>query len=264
MIFYNNRNTILLSIFVIIIVSIILYFTFENFSIDNNSLKTDNPNLNGLSIVVISLERSKDRKDRLKEIMKDYNYSYFNGIDGKNTDISELKNRIFPEDSQRSSGEIGCALSHFLLWEKILKQDIDKILILEDDIIISPEFKDIVYNMEYPDNFDMIFLGNCGSGEFNQNRHVYFSKDKYKLHTSNWFACLHAYIVSKQGAKKLVEYFQKYKINEPVDITIGFSLMKKMNLLNCYAIEPTLINQTWQDDNSPKLYSVIQDKIRYD
>lgn len=263
MIFYN-RNIILLSIFVIIILSIILYFIFENFSVDNNSLKIDNPNLNDLSIAVISLERSTDRKERLTEIMKDFNYTYFNAVDGKNTDISELKNRIFPEDTQRSAGELGCALSHFLLWEEIIKQDIDKILILEDDIIIRSEFKDVVNKMEYPDNFDMIFLGHCSSGEFDQNRHIYFSKDKYKLHKTDWIACSHAYIVSNQGAKKLVEYFQKYKINEPIDITIGFNFMKEMNLLNCYAIDPTLIDQTWQDDNSPKLYSVIQDTIRHD
>lgn len=246
---------------VLFIILIVVYFTFETFIV-NDSLTHVNPNLNDLSIAVISLERSNDRKERLNDIMKDFNYTYFTGVDGKNTDITELKNRIFPEDSQRSSGEIGCALSHFLLWEQITNQGVDKILILEDDISIKPDFKDVVSQLTYPDNFDMIFLGNCGSGEFNKTRHVYFSAGSYKLHKTDWAACLHAYIVSSKGAKKLVEYFQKYKINEPVDLTIGFRLMKEMNLLDCYSIEPTLIDQTWQENNAPKLYSIIQDKLR--
>ena len=39
-------------------------------------------------------------------------------------------------------GEIGCFLSHYRIWEKMLKDDLNEVLILEDDIRFEPYFKE--------------------------------------------------------------------------------------------------------------------------
>ena len=34
-------------------------------------------------------------------------------------------------------GELGCSLSHIRLWEKMVKENIPEVLILEDDLLIG-------------------------------------------------------------------------------------------------------------------------------
>lgn len=39
-------------------------------------------------------------------------------------------------------GEIGCFLSHFLIWEKMVVEQLNEVLVLEDDIRFEPFFRD--------------------------------------------------------------------------------------------------------------------------
>lgn len=39
-------------------------------------------------------------------------------------------------------GEIGCFLSHYNIWKKIVEQDQELVLVLEDDIRFEPYFLD--------------------------------------------------------------------------------------------------------------------------
>ena len=41
-------------------------------------------------------------------------------------------------------GEIGCALSHRSVYEKIIREDIDYTLVLEDDVLLPDNFKEVV------------------------------------------------------------------------------------------------------------------------
>lgn len=43
---------------------------------------------------------------------------------------------------QMTMGEIGCFLSHYKIWEKIVEKQQEQVLILEDDIRFEPYFKD--------------------------------------------------------------------------------------------------------------------------
>lgn len=38
-------------------------------------------------------------------------------------------------------GEIGCFLSHYMIWLKMVAQDMEKVLVLEDDIDFEPFFR---------------------------------------------------------------------------------------------------------------------------
>lgn len=39
------------------------------------------------------------------------------------------------------TGEIGCFLSHFLIWEKMVMDKLNVVLVLEDDIRFEPYFR---------------------------------------------------------------------------------------------------------------------------
>lgn len=38
-------------------------------------------------------------------------------------------------------GEIGCFLSHFKVWQDVLKNGYEKVLVLEDDVRFEPFFR---------------------------------------------------------------------------------------------------------------------------
>ena len=43
---------------------------------------------------------------------------------------------------QMTMGEVGCFLSHYRIWERMVKENLTEVLILEDDIRFEPYFKE--------------------------------------------------------------------------------------------------------------------------
>lgn len=93
-----------------------------------------------------SPERLAFMSDQLRKLGIDFTVQ--EGVDGEtynfgnefDQELSKTKNygRIM------TKGEIGCALSHKRVLEKILAEDLDYALVLEDDVELSPNFKKII------------------------------------------------------------------------------------------------------------------------
>ena len=39
-------------------------------------------------------------------------------------------------------GEVGCFLSHYTIWNKVLDEGLERVLVLEDDIDFEPRFRE--------------------------------------------------------------------------------------------------------------------------
>ncbi|MCD9539149.1 glycosyltransferase family 25 protein [Photobacterium carnosum] len=100
-------------------------------------------------VIVLSLKDSHRRniiKERLFRVGI-YDFEFHDAFDARNNNIDELNNlfniQLFKERYGRepAKGEIGCTISHLMMWEKISKSNHDNWIILEDDAIISPLFK---------------------------------------------------------------------------------------------------------------------------
>ncbi|MDN2568082.1 glycosyltransferase family 25 protein [Aquibium sp. A9E412] len=60
-------------------------------------------------------------------------------------------------------GEVGCALSHFALWETLADADTDTYLVLEDDAAPSPHFGALSAVLEaLPDDWELALLSSRG------------------------------------------------------------------------------------------------------
>ena len=97
-----------------------------------------------------------------------------------------------------TNGSIGCYLSHLKIYDEIVKNNIEYAIILEDDCVINsdPEyFWKEINNLKIPENTDM-FLFNAILLE--EGLTDYISKIFF-------FLCLHAYIITYDGAKKLLD-----------------------------------------------------------
>lgn len=104
--------------------------------------------------------------------------------------------------------------SHFKIWNKIIEENIPKLLILEDKCNFVENFQE-KYNRALEETtylkYDILYLGYSGTN-------VILDKDLHLL--SNGFPrCTHSYILTLSGAKKLL---QKLKtIDYPFDELMG-------------------------------------------
>lgn len=147
-------------------------------------------------IFVINLDHNTDRLHNFSMLMKDLGYQF--------TRFKAINGQLYKPD-YLSPGEYGCYLSHKTLWEKIAKDpDINKAIIFEDDVILGEGLEGIDhakvliehYVNQY--SYDIFYLGKC--------------LDRCDLHISQGPGvvrtfkplCAHAYVLSKQGAIKLL------------------------------------------------------------
>lgn len=96
-----------------------------------------------IPIFCINLKRAKERKKNIEEKWANnlgLNINFWNAYDRREIEKGNYiykyeKNKVLEEIGRELSlGEIACATSFCLLYEHILKNDINEVLIMEDDI----------------------------------------------------------------------------------------------------------------------------------
>ena len=97
---------------------------------------------------VVNLERTPERKVYMNRLLSQFNFldvSFIKAIDGKCLSEEELTNRFDRKLAYQrygrnlNVGEIGCTLSHYQCYQKILREKLSYVLILEDDVTIMKE-----------------------------------------------------------------------------------------------------------------------------
>ncbi|XP_058831195.1 glycosyltransferase 25 family member isoform X2 [Topomyia yanbarensis] len=167
-------------------------------------------------IYMINLER---RSERRKKMINNFDQlgleiEYFPAVDGKklnDDDLREIGVKFLPgyadpyHQRPMTMGEIGCFLSHYYIWEKIVELKQNEVLILEDDIRFEPYFRRRVYNLlaeaRRIGGWDLIYFGRKRLQEEDE-KWVDGSSTMVKAGYSYWTL---GYLISLQGAKKLLE-----------------------------------------------------------
>jgi collagen beta-1,O-galactosyltransferase len=161
--------------------------------------------------VIINLAKNKERKKTMEEKIQKTclsNYIYMDAIYGKNElhkyDFEVIPNYIDPyKNTPIYVGIIGCTLSHYCVWNYIVENNIEKLLILEDDCIFLENFDnmlkyilnlDIYYDMFYLNRHKLNHLYNLGN-EIEVNDNIVIPKYCYNASS---------YILTYNGAKKLL------------------------------------------------------------
>ena len=185
---------------------------------------------------VINLDRRPDRMDEFKNRYQKNDFERFSAVDGLqkvlNKDLNSFEERIMSllrRDPKRDAGVFGVWMSHFYLWQELAESERDAYVIFEDDAFFVDDFHEKfneVLNQVTPE-MDIVYFG----GRFDKNfvpSDMKTNWEKYK----NFYAPIkhkpgidmdrtfHAYIITKNGAKNLVDRVVSYddnKILRPID-----------------------------------------------
>ena len=202
-------------------------------------------------IKCVNLERRPDRKALMTSTLEKLDLmkycDMFSAVDGQKLQPTlELEKLFKDNDFHSKRGVIGCALSHYQLWQQLmLDPTYDNYLVLEDDITIDGNIK-FKLNQLYrklPSDWDIVYLG---FHMYKKNKQQYNQKisklDKITVipyDTTLTIGGTFGYLVNKSGASKFVEFIKKNGIKHGVDYMM-FKYEEAMNLKQ-YETVPSLV-----------------------
>ncbi len=212
---------------------------------------------------VVNLKRSTERRKYIENHLKDKNIQYelIEAVDRENLTEEQIRKvadkewviKLSSQLPQVLKGIIGCALSHKKIFKRIVSESLPYALILEDDALIEDGI-DKNFLDSLPMNWDVLLLGYhldntepvppipCSFwGRYKKDNFV-IAKPVRKV------AGTHGYIVSQQGAKRLLQLTQPLK--KPID---GYTGDRK--LVNLFIFKKPIIRVNYTYGNHTTLVS---------
>ena len=214
-----------------------------------------------MQVYVVSL---KDSVDRQKSIITqceklDINPIFIEAVNGKSLSESEISQYCNQEKAKQLYGrelllgEIGCALSHKKIYQKIVDENIPYAVILEDDAIVESDIKRVVsLVIEKNISCDVVLLGhNRGF----KNKEVIDSVDslwwqhslnkKYRLgRLVKGGLGTYGYMISQKGARRILDFLEYNDLYLPID-----KITSNTNIVEVYGLLPVVITVAKQFDS---------------
>lgn len=236
-----------------------------------------------ITIFVVNLRHRADRLAHITKQLESFNLSFerIEAVNGSKVSDAEQnalfdKARFIIEQKKKVvSGEIGCAMSHRLIWQKIIDNKISHALILEDDVTIDKRLISFLQSENYK-IFDVLNLSTTtpypltgltelikqnvlerpalwhprkqwGKLEWRRRWRIF----RLKKATDNLLTCecdpapalASGYIISNHGAKSLLVTSQRMFF--PIDYTWRYA----GGLLHQGFVNEPLVTQTLEDSD---------------
>lgn len=224
--------------------------------IDYNKLYTFDKT-NNMRVKCVNLVRRPDRKDMMTRIFKENGLNndcdFIEAVDGKYLKVTdELKTLFKNNDFGAKAGVIGCALSHYKIWNDLSLDTIyDKYLVFEDDVELCDRFMfkfnyvlDMIKNINL--DWDIIYFG--------YSTRVDTVYDNKRIEILNYdivnnIGGTFCYMVSKRGATKFLSFIEKNGIRHGIDYLM-FRYHKEMDLKQYQITCPLVLSECVRHNNS--------------
>ncbi|XP_053137636.1 inactive glycosyltransferase 25 family member 3 isoform X2 [Hemicordylus capensis] len=216
-------------------------------------------------VFLINLARRPDRRQRMLSALLELEIDpvVVNAVDGSalnSSDIKKLGVNLLPgyydpfSGRTLTKGEVGCFLSHHRVWKEIVERGLEKSMVLEDDVRFEAYFKKrllrLMDDLEWAQlEWDLIYLGRK-QVNLEDEEPVEDVRNLVVPEYSYWTL---AYVISQQGARKLIDADPLPKIL-PVDEFLPVMYDKHPNEeykkhfarrdLRAYSVRPLLVYPT--------------------
>jgi glycosyl transferase family 25 len=204
---------------------------------------------------VVNLARSPERRRFMQQQFAslDLSYRIINASDGQNLSREELqkyskRQALKVKGRELMKGEIGCALTHAKIYQQMLVENLEEVLILEDDIVITRDLLHVLMERKkFPPEWEAVNFANTWAQAIPLGGPV--CKDYRVCRFKGIANRTSAYLINRQGAKKLIEHL--YPIRLPADDFVGITQITGLQL---YGITPSVValahfkSDIWSDE----------------
>ena len=203
---------------------------------------------------IVNLERDTDKKQKILEQTEKLNLKaeIIPAVYGKNLSKEDLKNLVYDyPNCALSLGEIGCALSHLNIYNKMVKEDIPIAFILEDDVILSKDVAPMLDFLEKSDdkNKPNVYLLSYMIDYLPLTKKRTPFGNMYRIYRS-YCAC--GYVINKEAAKRISQIQTPVKFEADMWESFKFILG-----INVYGIIPHLV---FEGDTNKQLSNIEKER----
>ncbi|MEH6344609.1 MAG: glycosyltransferase family 25 protein [Bermanella sp.] len=202
-------------------------------------------------IFVINLDERADKFKNAEDQILAQNLvcERISAVRGSNLSQQELEQAYNSELNKKnylkalSLGEIGCYLSHISAWQKIVDEDLDYAIVLEDDCKLEANFKEITKIIPLLKDWDYMKLTGPRGGRKIQERQSIIQGFEL-THFDKVPTSASGQVISFAGAKKLLAHSTPFY--RPVDVDIQQYWEKGIDVIG---IEPKLTDTCGMDSD---------------
>ncbi|CAD7286476.1 glycosyltransferase family 25 protein [Campylobacter suis] len=193
-----------------------------------------------MKIFVINLKKDIEKKEKFIKTFEPIglDYEFIEGIYGRGLSEDELRKSVYDYDNCFiTKGEVGCALSHLKIYQKIVDENIPYALILEDDTVFNSEFRNYLNILQVflqtKQNYELVCLMYMVNSFKNFNIKINKEITLYKFVAGTG---TYGYIITNAAAKKML------KANTPLILEADCWLQfYKLCGLNIYGLNKNII-----------------------
>lgn len=209
---------------------------------------------------VVSLINEKERRKHIVSLFNEHNldFRFFDAINKYQIDETLNKFGLEVRSKRMSEGEVACYLSHYSLWEQLIEYNLPYLTVFEDDIYFSENADDLLNSFDWqPTDFDVIKIETMyGRVMVNKGHTIRLGHSLCRMRSSHMGMA--GYIVSQQGAKKLIAMSHDLGIDRPVD-HIMFDLLIAQKRSKVFQVSPALcIQDKVYNENSTLFGSCLE------
>lgn len=159
---------------------------------------------NPVQIFVINLKSSSGRRELLQKRLDELNLDaeFIEAVNGYDLTESEMALHTLPLNYAYMKGEVGCALSHQSIYKKMVDDNIDTALILEDDVSLPDDLPALLSSLKLNAHLPEVTLLSRVN-KFTNNHHRVLTSE-YKLHSVHHATTSHSYLITRQAAANLL------------------------------------------------------------
>lgn len=212
---------------------------------------------------VVNLEKRVDRMKQFiinnHESIECLQYLFFKAIDGHDVNPLPKTLKLFENgDYNYRKGIVGCASSHIKIWYELIISEIDVMVVLEDDVTLTPDFvKKLVHALKNlpVDKWDVLFLGHFLYPQFRKESDREDKNPSVEKWSKN--KCIEqsmggtiGYAIHKRGAIKMYKYIQENGVYNAID-WVMFKSADNIDIYYCYPhiVFSECVTQTTKPDS---------------
>lgn len=181
---------------------------------------------------IINLKHSLERRAKMEAQLIKLNiaHEFIEAVDGREMTDAERKNVTREVNYAFLPGEVGCALSHQAIYKKIIAENIEAALILEDDVVLSCDLREILNNVTLSDTKpEILLLSRVNKYYKKPIKNIYGA---YNMHKTHQATTAHAYVINQKAASRLLQnLYPVWMVSDKWSLFEDLSLAKILSLV---------------------------------